>query len=274
MKQNSIQKHRVFCRTFDIYAEACRLRVKSIELHPDSIASDRPTLVFLHEGLGCIELWRDFPETLCQVTGCSGLVYDRKGYGGSEKFEEPWPLDYLEKESLIYLPELLKECNIDHAVLIGHSDGGTIALITAAIHGNVVCGIITEAAHIFVEELTIAGIRKAVEAFETTPLNKKLARYHKENTETIFYRWASRWLSPEFLSWNIEEYLPKITCPILVLQGEDDEYGTSAQIQGIVDRVSGPAHSKLIPDCGHVPHFQAKNAVLSEMKQFISTIIT
>jgi pimeloyl-ACP methyl ester carboxylesterase len=274
MKQNSIQKQHISCRTFYVCASACRLRVKSIAGRSDSVATDRPTLVFLHEGLGCIELWRDFPETLCQATGCSGLVYDRKGYGGSEKLEEPWPLDYLQKESLIYLPELLKECHIDRAVLIGHSDGGTIALITAAIHGNVVCAVITEAAHIFVEEVTIAGIRKAVEAFETTPLKKKLARYHKENTETIFYRWANRWLSPEFLTWNIEKYLPKITCPILVLQGEDDEYGTPAQVQSIVGHVSGPAHSKLIPDCGHVPHFQAKNAVLSEMTQFIRTIVT
>jgi len=274
MKQNSIQKQHISCRTFYVCASACRLRVKSIAGRTDSVATDRPTLVFLHEGLGCIELWRDFPETLCQVTGCSGLVYDRKGYGGSEKLEEPWPLDYLQKESLIYLPELLKECHIDRAVLIGHSDGGTIALITAAIHGNVVCAVITEAAHIFVEEVTIAGIRKAVEAFETTPLKKKLARYHKENTETIFYRWANRWLSPEFLTWNIEKYLPKIICPILVLQGEDDEYGTPAQVQSIACHVSGSAHSKLIPDCGHTPHFQAKNAVLSEMTQFIRTILT
>jgi pimeloyl-ACP methyl ester carboxylesterase len=274
MKQNSIQKQHISCRTFDIYAADCRLRVKSIELRSDSVATDRPTLVFLHEGLGCIELWRDFPEILCQATGCSGLVYDRKGYGGSEMFEDPWPLDYLQKESLIYLPALLKECHIDRAVLIGHSDGGTIALLTAAIHGNVVRAIITEAAHIFVEELTITGIRKAVELFETGHLKEKLTRYHKENTKTIFYRWVDRWLSPEFLSWNIEGYLPKITCPILVLQGEDDMYGTSAQIQGIVGHVSGPAHSKLIPDCGHVPHFQAKNAVLSEMTQFIRTIVT
>jgi len=237
----------------------CRLRVKSIELRSNLVSKDRPTLVFLHEGLGCIELWRDFPETL---------------YGSSEKFEDPWPPDYLQKESLTYLPELLKECNIDHTILIGHSDGGTIALITAAIHGNLVCAIITEAAHIFVEEQTITGIRKAVEAFETTPLKEKLARYHKENTETIFYRWADRWLSPEFLKWNIERYLPKIVCPILVLQGCDDEYGTPAQIQGIVGHVSGPVYSKLIPDCRHVPHYQAKNAVLSEMTQFIRTIVS
>jgi pimeloyl-ACP methyl ester carboxylesterase len=146
-------------------------------------------------------------------------------------------------------------------------------LITGAIHGDVVCAIITEAAHIFVETLTISGIRKAVEAFETSSLKKKLARYHKENTETIFYRWAYRWLSPEFSNWNIKRYLPEITCPILVLQGEDDEYGTPAQVQAIMGHVSGPAHSKLIHNCGHVPHFQAKHADLFEMTQFIRTIV-
>lgn len=274
MKRPFKEKRTLFYRKFHVRVAGCRLRVKIIELRSDLVSTDRPTLVFLHEGLGCIELWRDFPETLCEATGCSGLVYDRKGYGGSEKFEGPWSPDYLQKESLTYLPELLKECNIDHTILIGHSDGGTIALITAAIHGNLVYAIITEAAHIFVEEQTITGIRKAVEAFETTPLKEKLARYHKENTKTIFYRWADRWLSPEFLKWNIERYLPKIICPILVLQGSDDEYGTTAQIQGIVDHVSGPVYSKLIPDCGHVPHYQAKNTVLSEMTQFIRTIVS
>jgi pimeloyl-ACP methyl ester carboxylesterase len=274
VKQPFKEKRSLFCRTFHVRVAGCRLRVKSIEFRSDLVATDRPTLVFLHEGLGCIELWRDFPEILCEATGCSGLVYDRKGYGGSEKFEDPWPPDYLQKESLTYLPQLLKECNIHHTILIGHSDGGSIALITAAIHGNLVCAIITEAAHIFVEEQTITGIRKAVEAFETTPLKEKLSRYHKENTETIFYRWADRWLSPEFLKWNIKKYLPKIMCPILVLQGLDDEYGTPAQIQGIVDYVSGPVYPKLIPDCGHVPHYQSKNAVLSEMTQFIRTIVS
>jgi pimeloyl-ACP methyl ester carboxylesterase len=267
------EQRSLFCRTFHVRVAGCRLRVKSIEIQSDFIATNRPTLVFLHEGLGCIELWRDFPETLCEATGCSGLIYDRKGYGGSEKFDGPWPPDYLQKESLICLPELINKCNIDHTVLIGHSDGGTIALIAAAVHGNLVCAVITEAAHIFVEEQTITGIRIAVEAFETSSLKEKLARYHKENTKTIFYRWADRWLSPEFLKWNIERYLPKITCPVLVLQGSDDEYGTPAQIRGIVGHVMGPVYSKLIPNCGHIPHLQAKDTVLSEMTQFIRRIV-
>jgi pimeloyl-ACP methyl ester carboxylesterase len=263
------ENNAVHTRPIHVSAAGCLLRVKRIVPEAASVLKRPPILVFLHEGLGCIEMWRDFPETLCNSAGCNGLVYDRRGYGQSEKFEGPWPLNYLEIESLIYLPELLKQLSIDKAVLIGHSDGGTIALLTAASHPNLVEGIITEAAHIFVEQITIDGIHKAVQAFETTSLKEKLSRYHQENTETIFYRWADRWLSSEFRSWNIRKELPKITCPVLLLQGEDDEYGTRDQIDGIADRVSGPAHARLIPRCGHVPHFQARDAVLSEMKRFI-----
>lgn len=273
MNQNDTEKMDVSCRTFHVRAAGCRFRVKGIEPRTALHATSLPTLVFLHEGLGCIALWRDVPETLCASTGCPGLVYERKGYGGSEKLDGPWSTDYLEKESLTYLPALLSACNINDAILIGHSDGGTIALIAAAVHGDSLRGIITEAAHIFVEDMTLAGIRKAVAAFETAHLKKKLSRYHQENTETIFYRWANRWLSPEFRSWNIETYLPRITCPVLVLQGEDDEYGSAAQVKGIVNQVSGPVFSKLIPHCGHVPHFQARHAVRSEILGFIGTLV-
>ncbi len=273
MNQNDPEKMDVSCRTFHVLAAGCRLRVKRIEPQTASHATSLPTLVFLHEGLGCIALWRDVPETLCASIGCPGLVYERRGYGGSEKFDGPWPTDYLEQESTTYLPALLTACNINEAILIGHSDGGTIALIAAAAHGDPLRGVITAAAHIFVEDMTLAGIRQAVAAFETTDLKKKLWRYHRENTETIFYRWANRWLSPEFRSWNIETYLPKITCPVLVLQGEDDEYGSAAQVEGIVNQVSGPVLSKLIPHCGHVPHFQARDFVLSEMLGFIGTLV-
>jgi pimeloyl-ACP methyl ester carboxylesterase len=269
MTRNLKKNKKIFSRTFHIKAAGCRLRVKRIDPEPATLLKDHPTLVFLHEGLGCIEIWRDFPETLCESLGCSGLIYDRRGYGGSEMFEDSWPANYLEIESLTYLPALLKECDINNAVLIGHSDGGTISLITAASHGNLLSGIITEAAHIFVEPITIEGIRNAVKAFETTSLKERLAQYHKEHTETIFYRWANRWLSPEFSDWNIQKNLPQITCPVLVLQGEDDAYGTSAQVEGIASQVSGPVRVKLIPGCGHTPHFQAKDTVLSEMTRFI-----
>jgi pimeloyl-ACP methyl ester carboxylesterase len=272
MTKDCTEKNTAATRLFYVSAAGCQLRAKRIEPEPSSLLTHRPTLVFLHEGLGCIEMWRDFPETLCNAAECSGLIYDRKGYGRSEKYEGSWPLDYLQIESLSYLPALLTECRIDNAVLIGHSDGGTIALIAAASHRNLVRGIITEAAHIFVEQPTIEGIQKTVQAFETTSFKEKLVRYHKENTETIFYRWADRWLSSEYRNWNIREDLPKIICPVLVLQGEDDEYGTRAQVEGIAGRVSGPVRVKLIPDCGHTPHFQAKDTVLSEMTRFIKEL--
>lgn len=265
-----LKKEHFSCRTFHIRATDCHLKVKRVDLKPNGRLKDRPTLVFLHEALGCIDIWKDFPELLCRSTGCPGLVYERKGYGDSEKLEGPWPFDYLEKESLTYLPAVLRECNIQNAVLIGHSDGGTISLISAAHHQNLLLGIITEAAHIFVEKITIEGIYRTVESFETASLKEKLMRYHKENTQTVFYRWANRWLSPEFKTWNIEKYLPRITCPTLVLQGENDIYGSPEQAKGIAMQVTGPVQLKLIPDCGHTPHLQAPNRVLDEMTRFIT----
>lgn len=273
MGKNITNTKGITSHIFHVETAGCRLRVKGIKPSISIPDKEKPVLVFLHEGLGCIELWRDFPETVCLSTGCAGIVYDRKGYGGSDVYKEPWPQNYLSIESTIYLPGLLAACNIDNAILIGHSDGGTIALLTAAISGEHIRGVITEAAHIFVEDLTIDGIRKAVEAFTTANLKDKLARYHQENTETVFHRWADRWLSPKFYNWNIEEYLPRITCPLLVIQGENDEYGTAAQVERIVSQVSGPVKSLRIPNCGHAPHFQAQETVLAEITAFINTLM-
>ena len=273
MKQTASNRQEFTNQIFHVYVAGNRLRVKTIEPVKASGAENQTTLVFLHEGLGCIELWRDFPEVLCASTGCRGLVYERKGYGGSGILPGPWKEDYLIEESSVDLPELLKTCNIDDVILIGHSDGGTIALIMSALNSDVVRGIITEAAHILVEDITIAGINKAVEAYEKDNLKDKLARYHKENTEMVFRRWADRWLSPEYRDWNVKEYLPKISCPVLAIQGEDDEYGTPAQVEGIASLVSGPVDTNLIPDCGHIPHFQARDTVLAEMTRFIKLLL-
>lgn len=259
-------------RIFHTQVAGCRLRVKRIEPVVPGKSLQKPTLVFLHEGLGCIELWRDFPEVVCAATACNGLVYDRKGYGGSDPYDGPWPFDYLFKESEVYLPGLLKNFDLEHAVLFGHSDGGTIALLSAATNSSRVRGVITEAAHIFVELSTLAGIRDAVKAYEAGDLKARLARYHGENTETVFRRWADRWLSPDFFDWNIEPHLPKVTCPLLALQGENDEFGTARQLQGIATGVSGPVEAKLLPECGHVPHVQARSVVLNEMIRFINSL--
>ncbi|QTA81839.1 Alpha/beta hydrolase fold-containing protein [Desulfonema limicola] len=255
-------------KIFYIQAADCNLRVKSIK--PDNLKNNLPPLIFLHEGLGCIEMWKDFPEKLCNVLGAYGLIYERKGYGKmADRFGRKWPYDYLVKEATIYLPAFLKACNIKNAILVGHSDGGSIALIGAAERGDMIHSIITEAAHVFVEDITTLGIKEVVDSYENKNLKEKLARYHGKNTDTIFYRWAETWLDPEYRQWNIESFMPKITCPLLVLQGEDDEYATSAQVQKIKNQVSGPVKTELVPNCGHIPHFQAGEKVLEIMKDFI-----
>ena len=206
-----------------IHAAGWRIRIQQLNPSPPT---PRAPLVFLHEGLGCIEMWRDFPERLCRLTGRPGLIYDRRGFGGSDKLEGRWPYDYLIQEGGIFLLAVLDACDIARAVLVGHSDGGSIALLAAALQGSRVCGVVTEAAHVFVEEITLAGIRRTVAAYESSDLKNRLAYYHGDNTESAFRRWADTWLAPDFQPWNIEVYLPRATCPLLILQGQEDEYAT------------------------------------------------
>lgn len=262
-------------RSFYLHAANHRLCAEFIEPVTDNSLNTKSTLVFLHEGLGCISMWRDFPAALCEVTGCRGLIYDRWGYGESDPLTAAGPreLRYLHEEALDSLPEVLKQCDIDDAILIGHSDGGSISLIFSAAYPDRVSGIITEAAHVFVEKVTLASIREAVGVFEKTNLKEKLVKYHGDNTETMFRGWADTWLHPEFRNWNIEDFLPKIVTPLLVLQGGNDEYGTPAQVEAIVSQVAGPVKSWLIPHCGHIPHHEARDAVLKEMKHFILNLI-
>lgn len=230
----------------------------------------RSTLVFLHEALGSIELWKDFPETLVQATGLDALLYDRQGHGASDPLDQPRKADYLQTEALEVLPRVLEACEVDSAIPIGHSDGGTIALLFAAAHPAMVPCLITEAAHVFVEEITLAGIRRAVNAYRETALREKLARYHGDKTDALFAAWADTWLSPAFAGWNIEHCLPRVTSPTLVIQGADDEYGSLEQVERIAGGVSGPASSLIVPDCGHIPHLQALQQVLPAMASFIA----
>lgn len=259
--------------TFFAEIGGCRLRVRRLGTEPKQEES-MPALVFLHEGLGNIAVWRDFPETLCRETGLPGIVYERRGYGESDCFESPWPADYLVAEATVFLPGVLAASRVEKAILVGHSDGGSIALIAAAAHPRLILGAVTEAAHIFVEDITLAGIREALHAMETTDLKAKLARYHGKNVDRIIRRWADTWLDPGFRDWNIEEFLPRISVPLLALQGKDDEYGTPAQVDGIARGVSGPVKTHLIPDCGHVPHVQAQKTVLRYIEEFIADIIS
>jgi pimeloyl-ACP methyl ester carboxylesterase len=238
-------------------------------LRPAAAASG-PTLVFLHEGLGCIALWKDFPTRLCERLRLSGIVYDRWGYGHSEPLDRPRTTSYLHDEARVFLPAVLGELGVERCIPIGHSDGGSIALLFASAFPAVTSAIVAEAAHVFVEEITLAGIRAAGIAYATTDLPRRLARYHGAKTDGIFKAWHDTWRSPEFQRWNIEAELPLITCPAQVLQGQDDEYGTPAQVEAIVRGVSGPVESVLLSDCGHTPHQQAADRVLDLIASFVA----
>jgi pimeloyl-ACP methyl ester carboxylesterase len=238
-----------------------------------SNANDKPTLVFLHEGLGCIELWKDFPRKLAAATGLNAIVYDRQGYGGSDHLDLPRPVNYLEVEALVFLPELLLKLNISNPILVGHSDGGSIALIYG---GKYPCkAIISEAAHIYVEEITLQGIQKARENPNLHTVKEKLKKYHGDKTDDIFSAWADTWLSEAFRNWNIADLLEGISCPILLIQGLDDEYASPLHVEKIKEAMPGAAsiESFLPENCGHIPHFQAADAVFSEITKFIKNII-
>lgn len=230
-------------------------------------AQGRPTLLLLHEGLGCVSMWRHFPEKLAAVTGCRLIVWSRAGYGGSEAYPEPRTPRYMHCEGEEMLPALLAALEVERPLLIGHSDGGSIALIFAGAFPEVPLGVAVMAPHEFVEDISLAGIRDARVAWETTDLPKKLARYHHARTERVFRDWNDIWLSPDYRDWNIEAYLPKIRCPVLAIQGEGDEYATMRQIDAIAEQIPGTQLLKL-PDCGHSPHRDQEAAVLAALAAF------
>ncbi len=228
----------------------------------------RPHLIFLHEGLGCTEMWRAFPRTLCSETGCPGIVYDRLGYGRSSPFVHTRTVHYLHAYALSELPEFIARLiPAKGYFLVGHSDGGSIALIHASEKPAQLRGIITEAAHVFVEKETLDGIRAAANAFRAGKL-QGLSKYHGEKTEGVFWAWADTWLRDWFKYWNIEYLLPSIDCPVLALQGSEDQYGTAAQVESIASRAAY-AEREIIKGCGHAPHEEQSVVVLRLMKEFL-----
>jgi pimeloyl-ACP methyl ester carboxylesterase len=230
------------------------------------------SIVFLHEGLGSITQWRDFPDALCAATGKGGIVYERLGHGGSDPVELPRPDDFLRIESEAVLPALLDRLGIARPILLGHSDGGTIALLFAAAFPDRPLACITVAAHVFLEPATQSALQAAADAFATTDLRQRLERHHGANTESMFRAWNETWLRQAPRGWSMTDRLTRITCPVLAVQGADDEHGTRAQIDAIVAGVSGPAESLLIPGCGHVPHLQAREVLLARAAKFVSTL--
>ena len=251
----------------------------NLEFSPDSIAvkligsyDSRPTLVLLHDSLGCIALWKDFPEKLSRRAQCNVLVYDRLGYGKSGPFLYPKrDNDYLELEAHL-LNALLRYYKIEKTILFGHSDGGSIALITAAKYPEKIIGIITEGAHVFVESITVNGIREAIKLYQTTDLKTKLEKYHGDKTETMFWAWTATWTSDEFQTWNIENWLPMILCPALIIQGENDEYGSVEQVEKICNGIGQKAEPLLIPDVMHTPHKENPELILEHTSKFIDSL--
>ena len=243
-------------------------------LHYERIEGEagKPPLVFLHEGLGSIRQWRDFPAKLCAATGCAGFVYDRYGYGQSEVLAQPRrTVRFMHDEGLTVLPELLTAASLKNPILIGHSDGASIALIHAGA-GHAVRGVVAMAPHVFIEPICLSSIRKATETFETTDLPARLGRYHKDARKT-FYGWADVWLDPEFKGWDIRaDYLSGVRCPVLAIQGHDDEYGTMQQLEEIKRRVSGTCELVKLDGCGHAPFRDQPEAVLSRISSFVQNL--
>ena len=244
--------------------------VRGHKLEVQRIAGSARTLVFLHEGLGSVAMWRDFPLKVAQATGCSAVVYSRYGYGQSEVLQGPHGVDYMHREALETLPELLERLEVREPVLVGHSDGGSIALIHAAAHRSV-AGVVAMAPHVFVEDLSVASIAEAKTAFQTTDLPQKLGRYHADAAKT-FRGWNDIWLHPDFRAWNIEDRLPKISCPVLAIQGFDDEYGTMAQLEAIARQTGGPVELLRLASCRHSPHRDQPAVVIEAMSRFVDRL--
>jgi pimeloyl-ACP methyl ester carboxylesterase len=232
-----------------------------------------PLLVFLHEGLGSVSMWRDFPRALCEAAGCRGLVYSRPGYGRStpRRPEELWDPDFMHRQALELLPAVLDGLGVDverrPPWLFGHSDGASIALLHAAHAGRRVAGAIVLAPHILVEEISVASIEKARQAYLDTDLRQRLSRHHAD-PDSAFWGWNRIWLDPRFRDWSIEREIETIACPLLAVQGLDDEYGTLEQIRGIARRVP-QARLLELADCGHSPHRDQPRALIEACVEFL-----
>jgi len=234
--------------------------------------AEAPTLVLLHEGLGCVALWRDVPALLARATGCGVFAYSRFGYGQSDPKPLPWKLTYMQDEARDVLPRVLDAAGIREAILVGHSDGGSIA----AVYAGEACdqrlrGLVLIAAHFFVEALNIASIRQIRAEYEQSDLRGRLGRYHRD-PDVAFRGWNDSWLHPEFRSFDITPSLPCIGVPILALQGTEDPYGTAAQLDVLQRHARAPLQTVLIPGARHAPHLEAKPATLDAIARFVNEL--
>jgi pimeloyl-ACP methyl ester carboxylesterase len=243
-------------------------------LNSSLLLKNRPLLIFLHEGLGSVAQWKDFPALLCEKVKLPALIFDREGYGKSSALRELRDWNYLHIQAQQALPEIFSGLKIESVkkIIIGHSDGGSIAIIYAGTFPENIIGVITEASHQFIEDVSVTGIREAIKLFDEETLKDLLKKYHGDKTDALFHGWADTWMREGFQRWNIEEYLEKINVPFLGIQGVDDQYGSYAQLESIKKHIAGSEICH-IPDCGHNPHLQHKDLLVNLMSDFIRKLI-
>ena len=244
--------------------DGCWLEAARIEARDSHL----PAIVMLHEGLGSIAQWKDFPSLLAEATGAGVFLYSRHGHGGSDAFEEPRSVSYMHHEAQVVLPDILRQARIEQPVLLGHSDGASIAILHAGTLPDSPAGLILEAPHVFVEDITVSSIAQARALYRETDLAQRLARYHA-NADTLFWGWNKIWLDARFRDWNIESYLDSIRCPVLAIQGAQDEYGTVKQIEAIERRIPS-ASAVILDNCKHAPHRDRREATLSAICSFLT----
>jgi len=235
--------------------------------------ADAPTIVMLHEGLGSAALWSDFPDLLQQATGAGVFVYSRAGYGASSPAKLPRPLDYMHREALDVLPKLLEAIGFRRGILLGHSDGASIAAIYAGgVQDHRVRAIALIAPHFIVEDISVTSIAEIRTAYETTNLREKLARWHKD-VDNAFYGWNGAWLDPEFRAWDISEFLAYVRVPVAIIQGADDQYGTIRQVEVARQECYCPVDVTMLAGAGHSPHREATGATLDAISEFANAVL-
>jgi pimeloyl-ACP methyl ester carboxylesterase len=234
--------------------------------------NDAPTLVLLHEGLGSVSAWRDFPGKLAHATGCGALVYSRWGYGRSDPVTPPRPLTYMHDEGRTTLPAVLDATGVREAILVGHSDGGSIAIVHASSGSPRVRALVLEAAHVFCEDVSVTSIARARDEYLHGDLRARLSKHH-DDVDGAFWGWNRAWLDPAFRAWNLESFLSGVIAPTFVIQGADDPYGTLAQVDAIERGVRGEVERWIVARCGHAPHREHETQTLERMSAFVKRVI-
>ena len=229
--------------------------------------------MLLHEGLGSVSMWRQFPQHLTRATGCDVLAYSRFGYGESDPCSLPRQVDYMHQEGRQILPQVMENIESERIVLIGHSDGASIATIYAGDRPDPrLEAVVLMAPHFFTEKISLESIQAALEAYEQGDLRTRLERYHQANTDNAFYGWNGAWLNPEFKNWNITEFLPRIAVPVLLIQGKQDQYGTEAQVDAATQSCTIRVETRILDDCRHAPHLEKEQHTIRVIKEFLDRL--